>query len=202
MRTSTGGSPQRKPARRGVLSDSSNKSQPSSKKSKAGRRTTWSLRSMPEFVGSSAGNPWVLNDQGELVLGGPATPPASSAPAPPQKPREVYPGIILGPPSSIIPQSPSAESSRILRTLRAVDKEAELGRQRVHTLLRAARRELAAINRASRQIDENERSGTSAAAVPPVRASRLVRVIGPRTCSAATTLVRRTAAEKARQTAE
>ncbi|KAJ6512877.1 hypothetical protein C8R45DRAFT_920652 [Mycena sanguinolenta] len=167
-------STQRKGETAQVLADVSNAS---------ARRSRWSTPAMPEFVGSSAVNPWVLNPEGELVLQKSAPTSATTSASAPPKPKKrnpfaVYKGIIGGPPSSIR-QSPPREPSRIFPTLSAL--EADAARVRVHRIMRAAR------EHAEAQILDEPRP------------SRIIRVIGDTSSSAATTLVVRTSAEQAMQ---
>ncbi|KAF7330702.1 hypothetical protein MSAN_02448300 [Mycena sanguinolenta] len=152
-------------------------------------RRTWSCATMSEFRGSCAANPWVLNAQGELVLlgakyAGPkpysgGSPSSIDSYRPP--PRQSSEGS--GPPPAEVP----AEGSRILRALNGVDTQLASGRIKTSTSIRAAREAGSATpcdQRRSR-LDKNSRVITW--------------FRSPSTSSAATRLVHRTPAERARQ---
>ncbi|KAJ6494177.1 hypothetical protein C8R45DRAFT_927405 [Mycena sanguinolenta] len=166
------------------------------------RPRTWSRPAMAEFRGSSATNPWVLGERGNLVLSfacegnvgnaAPAAEVTKNAAGTVAPFRRPYPGIMGGLPSSIRQSSlrvrPSAETSRALVALGELDAGLAAGCINTSTHVRGARETSNASPRnrpRSRVNNEN---------------SRVISWFrSPSTSAGATRLVHRTPAEKARQ---
>ncbi|KAF7356781.1 CxC2 domain-containing protein [Mycena venus] len=187
-----------------VLSDASNQTP----------RRTWARAKMAEFGGSSPRNPWILDDQGQLVLHATTTARGRRREEVSEEPLKVggsapFPGIIWGPPSTITRETRLAAVAaatafastpppgfRVVYALRDFDAQVLSGRQTTVSLIRATRHQTNSVAGAATSHHAQGPSGNNDENAVP-RARYWFRGKHPlSTSSAATRLVMRSAAAR------